>query len=124
MSDKRLRVLAIDDEPGINSLVKKAVETSGHDAIATADFEEFRSAIESWHPAVVIIDINMPNRDGVELLRYLAEAKCPALICVSSGLDDMTVDAVIRLGVDRGLKMGAKLPKPMRLTDLQRVLAE
>ncbi len=65
----------------------------------------------------------MPGCDGVELLRHLASARCPAQVFVSSGLDDSTVDAVIRLGTERGLKMGGKLSKPVRLADLQRVLA-
>jgi EAL domain-containing protein (putative c-di-GMP-specific phosphodiesterase class I) len=122
MSDGRLRVLAIDDEAGITTVIRKAVEGAGHEAIATTDIDEFKNAVKTWLPALVIIDINMPGCDGVELLHYLAEAGCTAQICVSSGLDDSTIDAVIRIGNDSGLKMGGKLAKPMRLADLQQVL--
>ena len=124
MSDNPLRVLVIDDEQGIINFLKKAIESMGHEVIATQEFEQFKNAIETWDPAVAIIDINMPGHDGVELLRYLATAGCKARILVSSGLDDRTVDAVIRLGSERGLRMSAKLPKPLRLADLQRILAE
>src|SRR5579862_741079 len=124
MSDGRLRVLAIDDEPGMNTFVKKAVEAAGHDAIATEDLQAFRSAVETWQPALVIIDVNMPGCDGVELLHYLGETGCQAQIYVSSGLDDGTIDAVIRIGADCGLKMAGKLAKPIRLADLQQVLAK
>ncbi len=123
MGDGRLRVLAIDDEAPINYVVKKAVESFGHEVIATQDIREFKTAIESWNPTLVLIDVNMPGCDGVELLRYLAEAGCTAQIYVSSGLDDATVDAVLRIGNDRGLKMAGKLPKPLRLADFQQVLA-
>jgi EAL domain-containing protein (putative c-di-GMP-specific phosphodiesterase class I) len=124
MSDGKLRVLAIDDEPGINNFVKKAVEPAGHDVIATNDLQEFKTAVESWQPTLVIIDVNMPGCDGVELLHYLGEAGCTAQIYVSSGLDDATIDAVIRIGNDCGLKMSGKLAKPMRLAELQQVLAK
>jgi EAL domain-containing protein (putative c-di-GMP-specific phosphodiesterase class I)/ActR/RegA family two-component response regulator len=124
MSDNALRVLAIDDEPGVNSFFKKAVESLGHDVIATQDVGEFKRAIETWRPAVVIIDVNMPGCDGIELLRYLAGMKCTAQICVSSGLDDRTVEAVVRIGNERGLRMGGRLSKPIRLADLQRFFAE
>ena len=124
MSDNPLRVLVIDDEPGIIHFLKKAIESMGHEVVATQEFEQFKNAIETWNPAVAIIDINMPGHDGVELLRYLAAAGCKARILVSIGLDDRTVDAVIRLGSERGLRMSGKLPKPLRLADLQRILAE
>lgn len=122
MSDDRLRVLAIDDEPGITNFVRKAVESLGHEVIATCELAEFKHAVESWRPGVMIIDVNMPTCDGVELLRYLAEAGCGTPIYVLSGLDDITVDAVIRIGADRGLRMAGKLMKPLRLAELQEVL--
>jgi predicted signal transduction protein with EAL and GGDEF domain len=43
---------------------------------------------------------------------------------VSSGLDGDTLDAVIRIGNDLGLKMGGKLAKPVRVADLQQVVAQ
>jgi DNA-binding NtrC family response regulator len=73
MSDGKLRVLAIDDEVGINQALKKAVEALGHEARATANIDEFKSALETWDPGLVIIDVNMPDCDGVELLHHLAE---------------------------------------------------
>lgn len=124
MANRRLRVLSIDDEPGINGIVKKAAEADGHEAIATADLGEFKQALGSWQPGAVIIDINMPGCDGVELLRYLSETRCTAPVFVFSGLDDRTLEAVLRIGQERGLKMAGKLSKPLRVADLQRALAE
>lgn len=124
MSDGRLRVLAIDDEPAINHAVRKAVESSNHEVIATAELAEFKRAIETWHPGLVIMDLKMPGCDGVELLQYLADVRCAAPIYISSGLDDETVDAVIRIGSARGLKMAGKLAKPMRLADLLTTLSQ
>ena len=122
MSDVKLRVLAIDDEPAINLAIKKAVETSNHEVISTADIAEFKRALETWRPGVVITDVNMPGCDGVELLHYLADVRCTAPIYVSSGLDDGTLDAVVRIGSGLGLNMAGKLAKPMRLADLQQAL--
>ncbi len=120
----RNRLLIIDDDSGYARFVKKVALTLGFDVITTEDPDEFRTLAKSWAPTLVILDLSMPGSDGVELLRDLVVAQCPAHVFVASGLDDRTLEAALRLGAERGLKMGGTLAKPTRLQTLRALLTK
>jgi EAL domain-containing protein (putative c-di-GMP-specific phosphodiesterase class I) len=64
----------------------------------------------------------MPGCDGIELMRHLALGQCTAHVVVASALDDRTVEATLRLGAERGLKMGGALAKPARSQAVRNLL--
>ena len=67
----KLTVLVIDDDPVILELLRVNFEIEGFDVICAADGEEgFRRARED-QPDIVISDIMMPRRDGLQLLSDL-----------------------------------------------------
>jgi EAL domain-containing protein (putative c-di-GMP-specific phosphodiesterase class I) len=95
---------------------------AGFDVIVTADAADFKQRVRSWHPAVIILDLGMPETDGVELLRFLADERVAARILIVSGFDDKILDAANRLGAARGLTMAGVLRKPVLLEDLTHML--
>jgi len=116
------RLLIIDDDDAFARFVKKVAQSLGFEVVAVTDPDEFKMTAKAWTPTLVILDLNMPGCDGVELMRYLALARCGAHIVVASGLDDRTVEATVRLGAERGLKMGGALAKPARLQTVRDLL--
>ena len=118
------RLLVIDDDQAFSRFVRKVALTLGFEVTVTADPEEFKTAVKSWSPTLVMLDLNMPGSDGVELIRYLAAGRCSAHVVVASGLDDRTLEAALRLGSERGLKMGGTLSKPARLQSLRNLLTK
>src|SRR3712207_1211038 len=91
-----------------------------HDAlpIFTVSAESFRSQYLACYPDVVVLDLALPRSDGVELLRFLAEEKCAALVLPISGFDERVLEAAMRLGTALGLRMTGPLQKPVRLQQL------
>ena len=81
------RLLVIDDEPAICDFVKEVAEESGFEVVIAANFDQFGAAYGSFEPSVIVLDLRMPEVDGIELLRFLAEEKCRAHILLMSGLD-------------------------------------
>ena len=65
----------------------------------------------------------MPHEDGVELLRFLSDAGCSAVILIISGSDTRVLQAARNLGEARGLRMAGTLAKPLRAEDLRSALA-
>jgi EAL domain-containing protein (putative c-di-GMP-specific phosphodiesterase class I) len=118
------RLLIIDDDDAFARFVKKVAQSLGFEVVAANDPDEFKMTAKAWAPTLVILDLNMPGCDGVELMRYLALAQCGAHIVVASGLDDRTVEATVRLGAERGLKMGGALAKPARLQTVRDLLTK
>ena len=69
-----LKVLIIDDEPDIRSLVEMILEGAGHQVIEAGDGREGLEKLESERPDVVLLDLRMPVIDGWEFMRRAREA--------------------------------------------------
>ena len=116
------RLLIIDDEVSLAKVVAKGGKLSGFESAYTDDPEEFLRLLKEWEPSVVVVDLQMPNKDGIELLRIMAENRCTAKIIVCSGIDTRTLETARRLGTELGLFMAGVLSKPVRLAELNEVL--
>lgn len=123
-SGSRRRLLLIDDELSVARFIAHAAEECGYEAIITVTAESFRSQYLSCDPDVVVLDLALPRSDGVELLRFLAEEKCRALVLPISGFDERVLEAAVRLGTALGLRMTGPLQKPVRLQQLMDAMQE
>ena len=117
------RLLAIDDEPALRRLVKRVAEPAGFEVVVTDDPVVFTNAVRRWHPTVILLDLKMPETDGIQLLRGLAADNCAAHVIVTSGSDQKVLEAAMQLGRERGLAMSEPLAKPIRVESLKERLA-
>jgi EAL domain-containing protein (putative c-di-GMP-specific phosphodiesterase class I) len=117
------RLLIVDDEPAYGNLIAKVAQGSGYEVIVTNDPRGCGRTTRSWSPTVIMLDLQMPGMDGVELLRGLAADQCAAHIVISSGAEEKILDAAMRLGHERGLTMSGVLAKPVRVKKLREMLA-
>ena len=116
------RLLVIDDEPLVAALIGRIARRAGFDVIVTSDPTDFRQRVRSWRPAMISLDLGMPEADGVELLRHLADERVTAQIMIISGFDERVLTAAGRLGMARGLNMAGVLRKPVQIEDLRELL--
>ena len=70
MSVRRL-VLIADDDEDILALVRATIERSGHEVMAVADGAAALSGMAERRPDLAVLDIAMPELDGLEVLRRL-----------------------------------------------------
>jgi DNA-binding response OmpR family regulator len=117
-------MLLIDDEPELARLLAHAAKTAGYAATATSDADSFKRHFEVAGADLIAIDLGMPRVDGVELLRFLAEAGCKAPILIISGFDRRVVETAERLGEALGLAMAGSVEKPVRLEELEALLQD
>lgn len=116
------RLLVIDDERGICEFVGEVASDMDFDVRLTTRVEDFRGELQSFRPSVIFLDLQMPELDGVELLRELAERECKAQVVIMSGLDTRVLSTAEHLAKSLGLKMLGIMSKPMMLDDLEAVL--
>jgi DNA-binding response OmpR family regulator len=67
------KILVVDDEQFIRNALGKFLSAKGYDVYKAQDGDEALSAYQLNRPDIVILDIRMPGKDGVETLRELKE---------------------------------------------------
>ena len=71
-TEKRLlRALVAEDDPGIRRLIAGMLEMDGWDVREAADGAEAVAIAEDWFPDAVVIDVMMPNKDGITAVREI-----------------------------------------------------
>jgi two-component system, NtrC family, nitrogen regulation response regulator NtrX len=94
------RVLVVDDEPDIRSTVKEILEDEGYQVSLAASAAAAREARTQARPDVILLDIWMPELDGISLLREWAASgalTCPVIMMSGHGTVETAVEAT-RLG--------------------------
>ena len=99
----KLTVLVIDDDPVILELLRVNFEIEGFDVICAKDGEEGLLRAQNDQPDVVISDIMMPRRDGLQLLSDLKEGPSTQdlpVILLSAKAQKSEVEQGLELGAD------------------------
>jgi DNA-binding response OmpR family regulator len=109
------RILVVDDEIGALTLIGIMLERGGFDVLKAKDYDSALGVLEHNTPDMIILDVMMPGKDGIELCKVIRTReqtnKTPILILSARG------DAE---SVMRGMDAGADdyLPKPILHHDL------
>jgi DNA-binding NtrC family response regulator len=129
------KILIVDDEIGIRELLSEILRDEGHDVILAEDAAAARAVRNASCPDMVLLDIWMPDTDGITLLKEWAAAgqlTMPVVMMSGHGTIDTAVEAT-RIGaidylekpialqkllsaVKRGLQRQPAVPVPTALT--------
>jgi DNA-binding response OmpR family regulator len=109
-------ILIIDDDPAVQLSIQLSLEREGHRVVCASDGEQGLRAFASKAPDLVVTDLIMPNKEGIETIMQIraSDGKTPILAISGGG----------RLSNADFLKMAAKvganaiLPKPFEAQDL------
>ena len=99
MSDKPL-VLIVDDEPGILKLVTQLLADDGLRVVTAKDGAEALTAAEEFRPDLVLLDLTLPDMDGVEVMRHMRERVNVPIIMVTGRSTDTDKITGLGLGAD------------------------
>lgn len=119
MPDSLNRMLVIDDQPDLCEFIAEVASGVGFDVRAVTDPEAFRRSYAEFRPTLVVLDLQMPEADGIELLRFLADRGSRAHVLVASGMDNRILQTAEAVGRSRGLNMLGALQKPILVPDLE-----
>ncbi|MFA5490606.1 MAG: response regulator, partial [Candidimonas sp.] len=111
--------MVIDDDDLVGQLVVEAAQQVGFSALAVQDFEALKVQVDAAEPDVMVLDLVLPNVDGIQVLRFLADRGCKSKIWLLSGFDPKVVQTAERLGVSLGLNIVGALNKPVSVTTLK-----
>jgi CheY-like chemotaxis protein/anti-sigma regulatory factor (Ser/Thr protein kinase) len=105
-------VLVVDDETALRSMLRRALERDGFAVAEASDGGGAVSRFRSYEPAVVVLDVVLPDRDGISVLAELRRIDPSAAIIIVTGRGD--AETALRAGASSFLR------KPFRLPDLVR----
>src|SRR5215831_7013154 len=123
MTDNVNRLLIVDDEPGVVDFITAAAHRFDYTVASAGTAADFLGLADSFRPSLIVMDLHLPDGDGVELLRMLVSRGFKAPILLMSGVDERVLVAAYELGVAQGLTMSGTLAKPVLLADLEKKLA-
>ena len=106
-------ILVVDDEPDIRNLVKEILEDEGYEVAVAENGAEARERRLARRPDLVLLDIWMPDTDGITLLKEWNEGEgltCPVIMMSGHGTVETAVEAT-RLGAYDYLEKPLSLAK-------------
>ena len=116
------KLLIMDDEPEIRDLVREIAEEAGYEVREVASEIEFKRELEEFQPDMIVLDVVMPDIDGITLIRYLAETMNQARVIIISGYGKDYVSNAQQIGIEYGLMDVQGLIKPFPLSALRSAL--
>ena len=100
-----MRILVVDDDPQVSELVQQGLSAENYEVDTAQDAEEAQSAIQRVEYDLIVLDLNLPGKDGVKILKEIrtTDRKTPVLIltgrsavetrieCLDAGADDCLI---------------------------------
>ncbi|XOK65006.1 response regulator transcription factor [Paenibacillus elgii] len=107
-----IKILVVDDESSIRTAVAYALRREGYEVEMAADGQEALDKVETFRPAVMVLDVMMPRVSGYDVCRKLDGRPRPAILLLT--VKDDIVDKVL------GLELGADdyMTKPFDMREL------
>jgi len=115
-------LLVLDDDPMIGQTIAYIAKSVDVQTRITTNAADFFDALDQCQPARIVLDLIMPDMDGVEVLVELARRNCRAHIIISSGVGSRVLDAARRSADEHGLNILGVLSKPFSSIRLRELL--
>ncbi len=116
------RLLVVDDRPEMGAIVERVAKSIGYEVKVTTHANEFMEIFDSFDPTVVVLDIVMPDIDGIELVRWLFQRGCTAKVFVTTAFNPHYAEMAEALGTAEGLDV-SHIKKPYRTAELREALS-
>lgn len=94
------KVLVVEDDPHIRRLLRAALARAGHAVAEAATAREGLSLLDIDKPDAVLLDLGLPDRDGIELIQPIKARSTATLLVVSAREDTAEKVAALDLGAD------------------------
>jgi DNA-binding response OmpR family regulator len=109
-----VRILIVDDEPNIVVSLEFLMRQKGYETQVARDGDEALAGVESFRPDLVLLDVNMPRRDGFEVCQKLRAdgwTELKIVMLTAKGRD---------IEIEKGLALGADayVTKPFSTREL------
>ncbi len=99
-----MKMLIVEDEIGVVTILKRYLKYKGFDAEHALNGKTALELIKTRDYDIVFLDINIPEINGIDVLKYMKESHNRAKVVVLTGYPAATSDLCISLGADKYLE--------------------
>ena len=110
--EKHPRIMVVDDEQAILSLLKQILEPEGYEVVVATDGRSALALLEERKPDLVLLDIMMPGLNGFQTLQHIRQCSNIPVIMLTAKCEATTVRDTLGLGADDYVR------KPFRTREL------
>ena len=96
----RARILVVEDEPDIRRFVRLALASEGHEVFEAATLQRGQIEAGSRRPELAIVDLGLPDGDGIDLIRELRSWSAAPVIVLSARSGEADKVAALDAGAD------------------------
>ena len=100
MSNNRYKILVIEDDDNIRSLIGTILETGGYQMIPTHTCQMGKTLFSSHNPDLVILDLGLPDADGTEFIRFVREVSRTPIIVLSARTSELDKVEALDMGAN------------------------
>jgi len=115
-------IIIVDDDPTITDYVTEVSLELGFHAIQATSGKEFFTLVSENTPNAIVLDVVMPDMDGLEVIEQLANRNISTSIILMSGYQEQYLDIAESLARARGLNVIGTLRKPFTPSELSAML--
>ncbi len=95
---RKLRILVVDDDPQMLRYVRGALKSAGYAPLVTGDAREVGDLIRREDPHLVLLDLLLPETDGIDLMQRIPELSDRPVIFISGYRRDETIAKALEVG--------------------------
>lgn len=119
------RILIVDDEPDLSSFVAEVAEEAGYETAEANDPWKGLEYLSQNEVDVIALDLLMPQMDGIEFIRHLAQRYyVDQGLILMTGFDKSILKAAEQTAKERKLQVHATVTKPVRMAELMTTLED
>ena len=94
------KVLIVEDEQSISNFISMILQASGFDTIVVRTGEEALTMVSSHCPDLIILDLGLPDMDGIDVIRKIRGWSNVPILVVSARSDDTDKVSALDAGAD------------------------
>ena len=100
MGNNKYKILIVEDEANIRSFIKANLETSDYQVLCAETCELGMMMYASHHPDLILLDLGLPDRDGMSLIQEVRETDTVPIIVLSARSNERDKVEALDLGAN------------------------